>query len=437
MAPCVYLSGFSLSASEADKPQNLTELEKELQAVQAQMEVMQSQIQNLQATIARLKATPQDQASIPGEALHDEDPVELPKQTQVMESKYGLHFYGKIKTDLIHDSNDLGNDEYILFIPQFSDGESQTSFTARETRLGFALDDRPTGDWTTRARFESDFYGSAQSGGSGSLRLRLAYVEFQNGPTAIRIGQDWVPVASLNPSTTNFTIMGYGGNLWGRVPQLTLRHEISDQLSGSISLFRYRDTDDVENFCDTDLEMPWIAGKLGFSPYTTEKATAYIGLSGAWRRGDVNGISVEPKLAAIEWKLPWAPFDFLGEAYWGEGLGPEFLHKRGAFNTLGHAIETRGGFLQLGLQAAERTRFHMGYGFDDPRNGDVLKCGPANPNYPFADNFYQKNTYLFGNLTQELGNDLSTVFEGSWITTDWSTGKDEGFRFQGSMIYIW
>ncbi|MCB1124579.1 MAG: hypothetical protein KJT03_23705, partial [Verrucomicrobiae bacterium] len=167
------------------------------------------------------------------------------------------------------------------------------------------------------------------------------------------------------------------------------------------------------------------------------KGKTYFGLSGAWRKGDVNGVSVDPKLVALEFQFPVSLAEIKGETYWGEGLGPEFLHKGGAFNTLGHEIETFGGFLQLGVPAGEKTRFHFGYGFDDPRDRDVLKCGPANPNYPFADNFYQKNTYLFGNITQQIGPGISTVVEGTWVETHWSTGDDDGFRLQGSMIYVW
>ncbi len=438
-AACILLLAvagpFRLTAR--DNP-SVTELEAQLATVQAQIQAMQNQVQALQDTIVELNRKQDEQDEIPAIPTQSASAAAGKDKGPSVTSQFGIHFYGKIKTDFIHDTNTLGSDELITFIPQFADGESQTSFTARETRLGLSIGGPRVGDWSVSGRFESDFYGSAQSGGSGSLRIRLAYAELANGPTSIRVGQDWIPVASMNPSTTNFTIMGYAGNLWNRVPQVTVRQQFDERFSGLISVYRYRDADDTENFCDTDLEMPWIGGKLGYIPYRTDGgAAAFIGFSGAWRKGDVNGISVNPTLLAVEFNFPSDRVDLKGEIYWGNGLGPEYLHKGGAFNTVGYEIETHGGFVQLGLQAAEQTRFHIGYGLDNPRDEDVLKCGPANPNYPIADNFYRRNSYLFGNITRQIGPGLSTIMEGTWVDTDWSTGGHDGFRLQGSMIYVW
>ena len=179
-------------------------------------------------------------------------------------SKFPLRFYGKVKFDAIYDSNNFGSDEYILYLPRNADGDAQTTFTARETRLGIAVDGPPFGDWRTTAKVETDFYGSAPSSGSGSLRIRLAYVDVANGQTTVRVGQDWLPIATANPSTTNFTILGYNGNLWGRIPQITATRQFGENFGGFVSTFRCRDEEDIEHGLSCDLVMPWVAAGLRF-----------------------------------------------------------------------------------------------------------------------------------------------------------------------------
>jgi len=135
---------------------------------------------------------------------------------------------------------------------------------------------------------------------------------------------------------------------------------------------------------------------------------------------------VTPNLVSAEFRLPWEAVALMGEVYYGQGLGTEYLHRGGAFNLNGDPIRTTGGFLQLGVRAAKPVRLHFGYGLDNPRDEDLV-----------ADEFFRKSTYLFGNVYYDLTSDVSVVVEGTQVKTTWSDGTKDGFRFQSSLIFVW
>jgi uncharacterized coiled-coil protein SlyX len=405
----------------------IEEMEGKLLELQNRMAEMQTQMAALQTQLAAMQEPKaEDFAAKTSAPPVSPVPTTTPTTAPASTSKYSLKFYGKIKVDGIYDTNSMGSDEFILFVPQTADGQSQATFTARETRLGFNIGGPTFGDWKTTAKLESDFYGSAISGGSGSLRIRLAYIDMTNGQTAVRVGQDWLPVSTLNPATTNFTIMGYNGNLWNRVPQVTVRQKFSENVTGLVSAYRFRDTDDTENDLDVDLLMPWVAAGLRFhgDPFGTGQ-TASVAVQGAFRNGEVEGESVTPSLVSAEFVLPWQTVSLKGEVYYGKGLGAEYLHRGGAFNLNGEPIQTSGGFIQFGIRAAKPVRLNFGYGLDNPRDTDLV-----------ADEFFRKSTYLFGNAYYDFTSDLSMVVEGTQVKTTWSDGTKDGFRLQSSLIFV-
>jgi hypothetical protein len=398
----------------------MEEMESKLHEMQIQMMEMRNQMELLQTQLIDLKE--REAAEAPEEEIPEPVAATVPPSTT---SKFPVRFYGKVKMDVIYDSNILGPDEYITFIPKNADGQDQVSFTARETRFGLATGGPTFGDWNTSSRVETDFYGSVAS--SGSLRIRLAYINLTNGKTTLRFGQDWLPIATLNPATTNFTIMGYNGNLWGRIPQITVAHQFSENVTGVVSTFRCRDQDDDELNLSCDLLMPWVATGLRLNGHLLDDENpAYLGLGVAYRQGTVEGESVAPNLFTAGFNLPWHAVALTGEVYTGQGLGADYLHKGGAFNLYGEPIHTSGGFVQIGLQATQSLRFNVGYGYDNPLDSDLV-----------ADEFYQKNTSIFGNTYYNFTPDLSAVLETTWVETEWSTGPKNGYRIQSPMIFLW
>ncbi len=389
----------------------LDEMEDAMKAQKREIEALQKKIKDMQPGAV------QAAEAAPGAGLAT--------------SKYNIKIYGKIKLDAIYDTNNMGLDEFIKYIPKGADGKDKTTFNIRDTRLGVAIDGPSAGGWAARGRFETDFYGSdASNSSTGALRVRLAYIDLEKGGTLIRVGQDWTPIASLNPNTIDFGIMSYNGNIWNRVPQITLKQNLGAGFDGLVSVYRYRWQDDDDKFgsssIDTQIHMPWIGAKVGYSGKLLDpNKNAYIAVGGAVRDGEAIDNDVTPYVTALELKLPLFYVDLTAEGFMGQGLGGEYYHKGGSFNTDGRGILTRGGFVQLTAKPMTDVQLNLGYGMEDPKDQDV------------GDEFFQKSTYTFGNVMVQLFKDITAGLEVAYVETDWKSGSENGTRYQGSLIYNW
>lgn len=398
----------------------VTDVQGQLDTLMKQVEEQKKQIESLQNTIREMQSK---QAAAAAPAAAPEVKVG---------SKYKIDIYGKVKFDSIYDTNNMGREDFIVYVPKMANSEDKATFNVRDTRLGIAITGPSLNGWTPRGRFETDFYGTDPAS-TGQLRIRLAYIEMEKEGTSIRVGQDWTPIASLNPSTVDFAIMGYNGNLWNRVPQVTVRQKLPGGLDGLVTAYRGKWSDDdlgAPSALNTQLHMPWVGAKVSYSISLFSDQKSYFALGGAVRNGDAGGNDVTPYLAALELKIPVSMVELIGEVYMGQGIGFEYFHNGlsgnyGAFNASGHAILTRGGWLQASVKPIKDFTVNVGYGMDDPKDADAK-----------AD-FFQQSRYAFGNVFIQLFKDISAGIEAAQVKTDWVTGDKHGTRYQASLIYNW
>jgi len=397
-----------------------TDIQGQLEKLMKQVEEQKKQIESLQNSIKDMQ----------GKQAAPAAPAAAPEVK--VTSKYNIKIYGKLKFDGIYDTNNMGREDFILYVPKNATGEDKTTFNVRDTRLGIAITGPALNGWIPSGRFESDFYGSDPSS-NGQLRIRLAYVDFQKEGTLIRVGQDWNQIASLNPTTVDFGIMGYNGNLWNRVPQVTLTQKLGAGFEGLVTTYRGKWADDdagAPSSVNTQLNMPWIGGKVSYSAPLFSEQKSYFALGGAVRNGEVGDNDVTPYVAALEVKIPLSIVEIMGEAYMGQGLGFEYFHNGlsgnfGAFNAKGHAIMTSGGWLQASVKPIKDITVNVGYGLDNPKDNDV------------GSDFFQQSRYAFGNVFIQLFKDISVGIEAAHLNTDWATGDEHGTRYQTSLIYNW
>ena len=125
------------------------DLQGQLDRLMKQMDDQKKQIETLRNKINEMQTSqaPQAAAAAPAEVK--------------VNSKYKLNIYGKVKFDAVYDTNNMGTDEFIKFIPRTADGKDKATFNVRDTRLGIAIEGPSVYGWTPRGRFESDFYGNA------------------------------------------------------------------------------------------------------------------------------------------------------------------------------------------------------------------------------------------------------------------------------------
>ncbi len=421
------LSGVALAQTPA------ADVQSQLDKLMKQVEEQKKQIESLQNTIKDMH----------GKQAAPTAPAAAPEVK--VSSKYNIKIYGRVKFDGIYDTNNMGREEFIMFVPQNANGEDKATFNVRDTRFGVAITGASLGGWTPSGRFETDFYGS-DAASNGQLRIRLAYIDMEKEGTLIRIGQDWTPIASLNPTTVDFAIMGYNGNLWNRVPQITVKQKLADGLDALFTAYRGKWSDDDagapksvnEQTVNTQIHMPWVGAKVSYAMPLFGDQKSSFALGGAVRSGEVRigeaANDITPYLAALELKIPTGIVEIMGEAYMGQGIGFEYFHNGGkindidyygAINATGHAILTWGGWLQASVKPIKDVTVNVGYGLDDPKNADA---GSA---------FYQRSRFAFGNVFVQLFKDISAGIEAAQLKTDWATGDKHGTRYQASLIYNW
>jgi len=422
----VFIRGFlaciliSLLSGAVFAQSTVTDVQGQLDKLMKQVDEQKKQIESLQNTIKDMQ----------GKQAAPAAPAAAPEVK--VSSKYNIKVYGKIKFDGIYDTNNMGREEFITYVPRNASGEDKATFNVRDTRFGIAITGPSMNGWTPSGRFETDFYGSDPSS-NGQLRIRIAYIDFEKEGTLIRVGQDWTPIASLNPSTVDFAIMGYNGNLWNRVPQVTLKQNLGAGFEALVTAYRGKWSDDdagAPSAVNTQLHMPWIGGKVSYSVPLFSEQKSYFALGGAIRSGEAGDNNVTPYVTALEVKIPLSLVEIMGEAYMGQGLGFEYFHNGsgtnfGTFNAQGHAIMTRGGWIQGSVKPIKEVTVNVGYGMDDPKNADV------------GGDFYQQSKYAFGNVFIQLFRDISVGIEAAHVNTDWATGEEHGTRYQTSLIYNW
>lgn len=178
--------------------------------------------------------------------------------------------YGRVELDVIYSSrgtNQLDPRQFNGYSTAAGpERGSSSTFNPRFSVFGLDGDLRKN-DQRLHATVEFDFYSTDQAN-LITPRLRLPYVEYSKKKTRATFGMDWLPVASLLPDILDFSIMGYGGNLWQRIPQITLRQEIGEHWEVLETVFRFErgftlQPRPAESFNDP-VKMPYIGTRIAY-----------------------------------------------------------------------------------------------------------------------------------------------------------------------------
>ena len=152
--------------------------------------------------------------------------------------------YGRIELDGIYsnrNTNPLDPGQFNGYATAAGKSSNASStFNPRYSVFGLRAD-RTDGTHVLTGVVETDFYSQTDDAGNLSPRLRLAYARYSpnNNKTSVTAGMDWTPVMGLHPNLIDFSIMGYNGNLWQRLPQVTVRHQFSERFDGLLTAFRF------------------------------------------------------------------------------------------------------------------------------------------------------------------------------------------------------
>ena len=315
------------------------------------------------------------------------------------------------------------------FMSYLTDDETEEwNFNPRDTRLGFSAGETD-GDWTYRAVFEMDFYGD-DAGNNLLPRMRLGFAEARNADGfSIRAGQDWIPICQQNPGTIDFGVLSWGGNLWWRVPQITVRGE-GDSLHWLVGVMKHR----ISNSQEQQEKMPWLMGRVAFPGVFGERSL--LALGGGFRSVTVDENDYSADVGCAEFRIPLGGGAMLnGEIYAGQGIGREFVHYDFDYNP-DHPdgpteIKSVGGFASLMVPAGEGMQLNFGAGVDDPEDDDLVGVDGS-------DLRYLKNTVFFANFKKSVTKHFGWGAEFAHFTTDDDGEEDDltGQRFTSSIWFV-
>lgn len=269
----------------------------------------------------------------------------------------------------------------------------------RNTRLTLVFEGpKVVGDWRVGGTVEMDFFGGfngtgAFSGQQPDPRLRLGFVDFGNGSTTIRLGQQWAPLfANTAVSLSHIAFpLGYGsaGDIGWRFPGLFVYQKLTPkdapvnaELQAAVMSGSWNGPNcDTTNNCVNDLSAgnaswPQFELRANFGGKAGDNGTWSFYVVGHVDEKDLSGpgsSTPNDKLtgSAVEIgaKFQIGPVLLQGNGYTGRSIGQQF----GMISQFGK-IQGQGGWAQLGFDFTKNWSLFGFWGIDDPKNADVLKA---------------------------------------------------------------
>ena len=243
------------------------------------------------------------------------------------------------------------------------------------------------------------------------------------------MGQHWDVISPLFPGTLNYSVGWTGGNIGFRRAQIRFERYLYPVDSIQVALQTAINQDIVTDFpADPGVRRepagwPVVEGRMGVT--LGEESDGFepikFGVSGHIGQTGFDFLlpGPPPQMFPPEddarfrtWSFNtdlWVPLTertgVQGEFFMGANLGT-FLGGigQGVCPCLRVPIRSIGGWIDVWHNWSPSCRSHVGYGLDDPRNGDSL----------FGRTY---NQFLFANVSYDVTKYLTTGFEVTWWTT--------------------
>ena len=326
--------------------------------------------------------------------------------------------YGFFKLDMSYDNDLMSAGNFARWAnPNSGDAIPTTNITAKQSRFGMNI---IKGDIT--GKVEIDFYGSPSVENKGRLMLRKAYAEAKFANFTIRAGQDSDVISPLVPSTINYPVAWWAGNIGYRRPMLKLFGS-QNSINWTIALARNIGGDLNGNGINDGSAgiLPEVQGRLGFT--LLENYT--IGLSGHFAQLDTLGEDGKYKSwsANLDLNLKITSKIILsGEVFVGSNIAGMLGGIANASTFDG--IDTQGGWINLKIKPNSKHSLSVGFSMDDPCDCDL------------NDGARSKNTMVFANVYHDILEGFLIGFEISNWTTEYKN-MDTASALRGQLAFLY
>jgi hypothetical protein len=345
------------------------------------------------------------------------------------EEKITVKPYGFIKLDALYETGNSSHGNYIIWAKNPGNNDGLFYVTARETRLGLAVQGFSIGKFKVTGKVEVDFQSSGTEENKPYNFMRHAYMEISNGSFSIIAGQTWDIISPLNPATLNYSVLWGAGNIGYRRPQLSIREDVKSGkniFTLQAGIFRTiasdYDNDGVED--GSAAGFPTFQGRIGGKFAVGKNSSLQLGISGHYgkSKGAVDYIS---NSLNADFLLVISPkFKILAEFFSGKNLGTYLgAIVQNVNSHTGKEIKAKGFYIDAIANPSKKLQLSFGYGMDDPSD-DTLVSGSRS-----------KNTAFFGNAQVSLSGSIKVGLEISHWATDYLDLKQEKtLRIQNSWI---
>ena len=344
--------------------------------------------------------------------------------------------FGRLRGDFIYSSASYTNDAVIVFLNPNNPAvdEDSTSITAKQSQLNFAMTGPNHNGWETGGLVLVNFMGAQPLRNFSGANIVNAYGEFKNERWRFAFGRMLDLFGPISPSTVNQLQQRGGGNIgiYRGAFNIDRYVTVSDAhkwtLSGRIS------QPDISDYA----AVPFINGQNNGWPNI--EARVGVELGRALAHGRPVEIGVSGVIGEIQAVLPAFPgglifpgadeveqtrgvcldlqlrgerFGIRGEAWWGQAAGTYFVATLQTINPeTDQAIESIGGWCEAYYEVSPCLATHLGFGVDDPRNGDLGFLDPVGPGQ------ISYNEVAWWNIVYNVTENFQLGFEVSHRRTD-------------------
>ncbi len=328
--------------------------------------------------------------------------------------------YGYIKADMSWDQQATNDGNFVMYVkPVVKEKSNEFNMTAKETRLGFWIENKDQSAFTVKGRVEVDGYGADGTENKGLLMLRHLYVEVEAPYGQLLAGQTSDVISPLVATTLNYTVGWAIGNIGYRRPQLRLSTTFADQVSLEVAAVRPIGDDlAVQVSTTTDgindgeaSGSPHYQGRLGYSGSLVK-----AGLSGHYGRLKARNAAntaektYETKSINGDIQIPIKKLLVKGEYFLGENLKTY----QGSIlnNDTSAGVRSQGGWVDAAYTFSPSYKIVAGMGKERVNENDL------------AANARDANRFAFGNFQFTARHGVMYGVEFSQYKTDYKDAPD-------------
>ena len=444
VAACCMSAGAARGADEADMSKRVEALEKQIgqltDLVKQQQEALKTTQQSNRDLTAKLNDV--DWAAAKAAVVKDADKKDDIRHN--LWSNLDVQLYGKIKADAAVDTSRTDTGNYAKWVEHESTNhnDQQTNITANETRLGLKFNGPDVGEAKTSGLVEFDFFGGgAENKSTPMMRHAYMQIDWVKCGLSLLAGQTWDVISPLNPTTLNYSVQWWAGNIGYRRPQIRLT-KVCDLGGGTtlkLETALARNIGHTSGFdpgdSGEDSGLPSLQGRASLSfPFLADKK-ATIGASGHYAREEYDIDATGRNLNADSWSanldMDLPIFSWLavkGEMFTGQDLDA-YLGGigQGVVVADGHLTEIQGtgGWIAASLGPWGPWSFNVGFSGEFIDDGDVTSATARTC-----------NSSIFTNAIYKINTNTSVGVEVSRWQTKYKDKEDgDSIRIQTSFIY--